>query len=324
MKIYEIKKEARSKLVDKYPQTLISCFLYLAIIIGIDVVLTSILSLITFNTIVGITVTIIILAITFPLSYGLASLFIDHSRGKSVKATDFINRALLNFSNVCKTTTRLLLKFLKYLILGVIIAFLFCFIVVLIEENAFTATQSQKEIIGNATILFVTIAYTLGIIACYLPYSLSYYVLKDNSKTAGKESLIKSKSLLKDHIGEYILLYFSFVPYGCAITIIQILLDSYTEIPEIGTVVGLVGSILLMPYVLMSVSVFYNKISDYKEEKPIAKKEKVKEIADIKKEEKKEVIAEKANTEKKTTVKRKSNVKRKTNTKTKSNNKKTS
>ncbi len=277
MKISEIKKEARSKLVQKYPQTLISCFLFLAIVIGLDVILTSLLSLITFNTAVGILVTIIILAVTFPLSFGLVSLFLDYSRNKPAKSTDFINRALLNFTGVCKTTTRLLLKILKYFILGVVIAFLLCLMVIALEDNVLHPNVEQRDAINNVSVAIISLAYTFGIIACYIPYSLSYYVLANNPKTAGKESLEISKEILKNNIGKYVLLYITFIPYGILITAIELLLEKYTAIPEIGTIVGLIGSIMLMPYVLISVTTFFDDINGTKkenkqEEKPKAKK----------------------------------------------------
>ena len=260
LSIREIKKEARSKLAQKYPQTLISCFLFLAIIIGVDVILTSLLSLVAFNAIVGIITTIFIIVITFPLSYGLVSLFLDYSRNTPAKATDFINRAMLNFTNVCKTTSRLLLKLLKFFLIGVLASFIILMCVVIAEENIIHPTAAQREVINNVSVAIVTIGYVLGIIGFYLPYSLSYYVLADNSESAGKESLSISKNILTGNIGKFILLYLSFLPYGLVIYLAEYLLNTYTQIQEIGAIVSLVGSILLMPYVLISVATFFDNI----------------------------------------------------------------
>ena len=119
---------------------------------------------------------------------------------------------------------------------------------------------SRKKCCGNTTeeqmnwavtyMLLTLLGFALNLLAA-MPFTMSYYILSDNSDIKGVQALKASAKLMKGHYWEYMKMLLSFVPW-----IIFSIFTLYLEL------------IWLVPYIETCMAVFYRNISGEFDEPP--------------------------------------------------------
>ncbi len=276
MEIKDIKKQARADLNDIYPKTVIITFLYIAITFSLDMIINTVVEMAIIPTIIKLIVFLVYIIVFIPIYFGITSTFLDISDKKVLKVTDFIDKAKANFIKVWRVTLRICFRLLVPIVSGIVVGSVAGAIAYLVFNINNPASMEYVITYSSISILFL-----LYMLAMFLPYALSYIVLADDNTKTSKEIVAESKKLLKNHIWDYLELFISFLGWMILIGVIASLANQYIKIAEIGTVISRAGTVLLLPYILMSQSLFYKALRNEiypvqgkTEEKPKAKKNK--------------------------------------------------
>ena len=99
--------------------------------------------------------------------------------------------------------------------------------------------------------LLTLLGFALNLLAA-MPFTMSYYILSDNSDIKGVQALKASAKLMKGHYWEYMKMLLSFVPW-----IIFSIFTLYLAL------------IWLVPYIETCMAVFYRNISGEFDEPPV-------------------------------------------------------
>ena len=254
MKITEIKKSAKLNLAQKYPQAVLASLIFTALIIGLDLVKDILLSL-SNSPILDILYRCAYFVLYMPLTYGLISLFLDYTRNKAVKSTDFINKSFQNFSKLWKLVLRIVLKLLIVFAICIVISIII--ITVLAHFIDISDANSTQYQLLTAILIIAT---SIAIFIVFLPYSLCLYIFADDPDKPSKDILAESKELLNGNKTKLILLYLSFIGWiflMCAIaTGIYFLIGIFDVI----AIVLQIETILFTPYLMISVATFYDDL----------------------------------------------------------------
>lgn len=195
---------------------------------------------------------IILFVISTPISYGLLVSFMKLKRDEDVEYTDFLSYSFSNFVRVWGVVGNIVLK----MILPICLIVIFAIIMVVgfsgtivgltygsMSYKVSTAMASGFGFFGFVGFFgyFASIIYT--IIKGYL-YSLSFYILNDNEDMTGKEIVEESAKLMKGNRWRFFWLTFSFIGWAflCAFTL------------------G-IGMLWLVPYMMVSMIVFYEELA---------------------------------------------------------------
>ena len=253
----EIKKSAKLILAQKYLQTLIATFLFTIIVLGLD-------ALINFGDaytqnapLLNYSYKAVYMLIYVPLTYGLISLFLDYSRNKDVKSTDFINMSLHNFSKLWAVVLRIALK----LVIAILIGTLIGAAIVSLFSSSIEITDSSSPAYQALAISFFLIVSVATFIV-FLPYSMSLYILADDPTKKSKDIIDESSKMLEGQKANLILLYLSFIGWIFVISSIAAGLTYATHNEMIKNLVLMVGTILLSPYMMLSTATFYDSIKE--------------------------------------------------------------
>lgn len=194
---------------------------------------------------------IILFVISTPISYGLLVSFIKLKRNEDVEYTDFLNNGFSNFGKVWGVVGNIILK----MILPICLIIIFAIIMVVgfsgtivgltygsMSYKVSTAMASGFSFFGFVGFLgyFASIIYT--IVKGYL-YSLSFYVLNDNTEMTGKEIVEESAKLMKGNRWRLFWLMFSFIGWA--------FLSAFT--------LG-IGLLWLVPYMMIATVCFYEEL----------------------------------------------------------------
>lgn len=230
----EIKKQAKANLQGKWSTAILVSLIFMAISFAISFAS-------NFVPFIGLALVIV----TIPLQYGLIYSFIKIYRNEEYSYGDLFTSSFNNFSKVWKVVGNQLLKLIVPIILLVVSIF------ILIGGGVFFAIASNgaadsSNIFTILSIIFLIIGYIGYIASCIylfvkdLLYVLSFYIMYDNPNMTAKEIVAESEKIMRGQRKKYFSLELSFIGW--------ILLAMLTF--------G-IGIIFLMPYMQISVAIFY-------------------------------------------------------------------
>lgn len=259
MKSSEIKQVTLTELKGKWGKALSITTLFTIVNIALSYVLTALQNVTIHTPILYYGVSLIYLAIFLPLSFGLISSIRKLLRGDRIQNTTFLNDAILNYSKTISIFIRTLLKMLLPSVI----------IIIGITGILFLTVQLLPITDGNMSgyalyIILLSMIVSIGIALSALPYVLSSYILIDNKEMKAKDIIMQSATLMENKKWDFVKLLFSFIGWILLIAILATIAGMYTyEI--IATYVQWFGMIFFMPYLLGSISIFYEEASDSKE-----------------------------------------------------------
>lgn len=256
IKSSEIKKAALNKL-DWKISFLVSLIFALATT-ALSYALTYVSNLTQNVPILLVSVNIIYLALFLPLSYGFISSISKLYNGKKVAGTTMFNDAILNFSKVIKI---FILTMLRILLPSIIIIVAITGILFLTLQNLPITNDNMS---GYSLYILLLYAITfVGVALSAIPYVLSSYILAENKDLTAKEIVDNSATLMANHKWDFVKLIISFL--GWFLTLAVIIAIASMQFGEIiASLLQGTGMILLMPYFITSIKVFYEECNDEK------------------------------------------------------------
>lgn len=253
IKSSEIKQVALTNLKGKWPKAFSITALFTLVNIALSYVLTVVQNLTTNTPILHYGVTLIYLAIFLPLSFGLISSIRKLLKEEKVDCTTFLNDAILNSTKVISIFIKTLLKILLPSILIIV------GILGILLLTTFILPFTEPTLSGYALYIYLLSAFVfVGIAISVLPYSLSSYVLTDNKDLTAKEIIMKSADLMKNNKWNLVKLLLSFLGWLILISISSTIIGMLTFEAMVNYVQWF-GMIFLMPYLLASLSTFYEE-----------------------------------------------------------------
>ena len=258
MKSSEIKQVALTELKGKWQKALGITTLFTLVNIAISYLFTVVQNLTTFTPILYYGVNIIYSAIYLPLSFGLLSSIRKLLKGDEVHYTTFLNEAILNSTKTIVVFLRTLLKMLLPCII-IIVAIIGLLLLTTQILPLTEATVSGYAIYISLLSLVVCICIAISV----LPYSLSSYILSDNGELKAKEIVEKSATLMKNNKWNLVKLIVSFVGWILLIAVISSVIGLLTS-EIVADYVHWFAMIFLLPYLLGSMSVFYEETLENK------------------------------------------------------------
>lgn len=249
MKLSEVRREAREALTGKWGKGVCIVLAYLVI----SFVLGFVMGLFDEESLIGLLLSIAQLIITVPLSFGFALAFLKLKRNEDIKAFEFVNIAVDNFSRAWKITGRTLLKMILPLIVLVVAIVVYAGIVVYstMQLAVGEAGAAGVGLIAGVVIYIVAIIYVVSV---SLLYSLTTYIAYDNKEKTALEVVNESARLMKGNRWKIILLELSFIGWA--------ILTVFT--------LG-IGYLWLLPYMQVAMVCFYERLAQPKnnEKEPV-------------------------------------------------------
>lgn len=255
MKISELKKEAKVKLVGKWPLAILINLTYLILTIALSYVSTKI------EGIVGAILSLVFAIISIPLSFGVAASMLKLSRNETVGITDFLT---IGFKNFKKAFFLSLSIFVRIIIPIIILAF--SGVLSIMSGFASTVgTDTSSAGITSIVSLILAVGAIIWIIYKVLAYALSTYILIDNNEMKSKEVIAKSCELMKGNKLKFVGLVFSFFGWFLLCGFLAGIAEVINA--TIGTIVMYGLSLLLTPYITFTEINFYEDLAGVSEAK---------------------------------------------------------
>lgn len=243
----DLKKDAKVRLSGNYLNLLVIYFIYNVIVYAF-----SALSNYISNSILKLIISVILLVFMVPFSYSIIASYMDIVRGKKSSVTDFINIAFKNISKSWKVFLRIILKLIVPIVITIATTI---FILITLSSSVVDGQYSKYFIIS--TVLFFISIIVLFIMNLY--YSLSFYILKDNSEKSSKEIVNESHDLMKGNLIRYIALGISFIGWYLLILVAELLCQYFIS-TLVASIVMECGLILLFPYMTATMIGFYEDL----------------------------------------------------------------
>lgn len=235
----QLRANARESLTGKWGKAALLTLCYLFITYAISFLLNLI-------PVIG---SIASLVISLPISFGFIASFIRLKRGEEVGYTDFLKIGFSNFGKTWGVFGNMILKMIVPVILVIVFIFIFGFgmggSAVSIINSSSSSISSAAGFGGIAIIGFIGYIASLiyAVIKGYL-YSLSYYILYDNSDKSGKEIVEESASLMKGNRWRFFWLSLTFIGW--------IILSAFTLY---------IGLLWVAPYMMVAQICFYENLA---------------------------------------------------------------
>lgn len=258
IKSSEIKQIARNKLAGNWRKAIGITAIFVAITLAFNYCSLLIQNITTKTPILYYAAQIIFTLLLLPVSFGFISAIIKLLHCKKTEYTTIINDAILNSSKAIGIFFRTFLKIIipsALTIIGAVAIFLLFY-----KE----LPQSLNSLGGYLLLLVFLYIVSMVIIAILaLPYSLSTYALANDNTLSSKEAVEKSISLMDKNKWNFVKLVLSFVGWFILIEIATHILQNYT--PEIfKDLIESIGYIFILPYLISSISVFFDELNDVK------------------------------------------------------------
>lgn len=240
MKAKELRAMARNDLKSKWGKGAIITLAFFLVTWLIAIVYNIFVS--TPIAIIGI---LLYIAVLPPIGYSIAVQFFKLSKGEQVKAFDFVDWSISNFTKSWKVS----LQIIKKLLLPIIL-----FIVSIVFVVFSTVAGTAEMVINGPTsvlvqftglLLIALIGYLVCIIWLMVKsiyYAMVAYIMADNSELTAKEIVEKSQELMKEHRWKLFCLGLSFIGWA--------ILSVFT--------LG-IGLFFLIPYMQVSFAEFYKE-----------------------------------------------------------------
>lgn len=233
----EIRANARKALAGKWGKAALLTLVYTIIVFVINFVCNLI-------PVIG---GIILFVISMPMSYGLLVSFMKLKRDEEVNYTDFLSIGFSSFTKVWSVLGNIILK----MILPVCLLVIFIILLVVSLGGSLASAVIAESGSGVAGFGFLGFISFIGYIASliyvivkgYL-YSLSYYLLNDNSNMTGKEVVETSEKLMRGNRWRFFWLSLTFIGWS--------ILAGFTF--------G-IGMLWLMPYIMVAFVCFYEELA---------------------------------------------------------------
>ena len=256
IKSSEIKQIARNKLAGNWIRAFSITIIFVAINLALSYCSLLIKNLTTNTPILYYSAQIIFTLILLPISFGFISAIIKLLQSKKPPYTTVINDALLNASKSIGIFFRIALKIIiPSIILILALVAIFFFATQAIPLNPDTLS-------GYLLLLFLFYLFAIIVIAILvLPYSLSSYALANNNELSSKEALEKSIDLMDGNKWNFVKLILSFLGWLILIAVVTIIIKNF--IPAIfNELIDSIGAILILPYIISSIAIFYDELND--------------------------------------------------------------
>lgn len=257
METSEIKKIAKAKLKEKFILSASSTLLFLLIILVIGFVERLIVNSINQVAIATI-LQALFFAISWVLSYSIIHNLLALADEKTNSITNFINLAILNFTNYIKLALRILLKCLIPIVV-MFLTLIYMFGTMLAKAKHVNYLIFSKDFLpGAVAIFFISL---IVVVYFLLKYILSIYIYYKDDKKPIKEIVDESKNLMKGHILEYVLLVLSFVGWFLLAILIMYVLQFFVN-PKYVSIVLIATYSFIKPYVTISTQTFYENLGE--------------------------------------------------------------
>lgn len=232
------RKEARESLAGKWGKGALITLVY--------AIFTSIISYIAKNfennSMLNLIISIIVLIIDVPISFGFIISFIKLKRGEDVGAFDFFKDGFANFKRAWGITWNTFVKMIVPIILIIIAGMIFGFCGVASVNNIMSGSYENVSILLLLGMLLYIVAIVYAIVRGLL-YSLSYYIAYDKTEISTKEAVNESAELMKGNRGNIFVLELSFIGWA--------ILSVFT--------LG-IGMLWLIPYMQVALVCFYEEL----------------------------------------------------------------
>lgn len=239
----EIRKQARTNLQGKWSTVVLISLIYMAV----SFVISSASNFVPF-------LGVALLIITVPLQYGLIYSFIKIYRNEEYSYGDLFTSAFNNFAKVWKVVGNQLLKLIVPIILVAVSVFILIggLVFTVISTNTSSDSSTIFTILAGIFLIVGYIGYIASLIYLFIKdllYVLSYYIMHDNPNMTAKQIVEESERIMNGQRKSYFGLELSFFGW--------VLLAMLTF--------G-IGIIFLMPYMQISIAIFYeNRIGKLNE-----------------------------------------------------------
>lgn len=237
----EIRANARNSLHGKYGKAVLLILCYIIVMFATNFILSLI-------PIIG---SIASLIISAPISYGLLVSFIKLKRNINVNYADFLVYGFSKFGKIWCIYGHTIKKMIIPIILVIIFAFLSNFSNIVLVTSK-TISESTNSLFLHILSLISTIGYIVSTICCVirgLLYSLTGYLLYDNSNMTAKEIVQESEKLMRKNRWNLVWLNLTFIGW--------IALSALTFY---------IGLLWLIPYIYFANICFYEKLSGKSQE----------------------------------------------------------
>ncbi len=245
MVLSDIRKQAREALSGKWQKGVLITLIYFAF----ELVLGYISGWVEKIPVLSFVVSIGVLVISIPITFGLIISFMKLKRGEEVKCYDFFTLGFSNFARSWKLAGNMLLKLwlpiLLYVLAMVILGFSISFSI----ATAIIAQSSTAAVIISIVGIVLAIASFVYLFISTLSYALTYMIAYDNEAMEAKEVVEESRKLMTGNRGKYVLLQLSFI--GWAILTVFTLY---------------IGVLWLIPYMQVALICFYEALKENKTE----------------------------------------------------------
>lgn len=230
----EIRKQARTNLQGKWSTVVLISLIYMAV----SFVISSASNFVPF-------LGVALLIITVPLQYGLIYSFIKIYRNEEYSYGDLFTSAFNNFAKVWKVVGNQLLKLIVPIILVAVSVFILIggLVFTVIATNTSSDSSTIFTVLAGIFLIVGYIGYIASLIYLFvkdLLYVLSYYIMHDNPNMTAKQIVEESERIMNGQRKSYFGLELSFFGW--------VLLAMLTF--------G-IGIIFLMPYMQISIAIFY-------------------------------------------------------------------
>lgn len=232
------RKEARESLAGKWGKGALITLVY--------AIFTSIISYIEKNfennSTLSLIISIIVLIIDVPISFGFIISFIKLKRGEDVSAFSFFKDGFSNFKRAWGITLNTLVKMIVPIILIILAVIIFAFGGVASLGSAIVGSSEGFSIFLLLGIVLYIAAIVYAIVKGLL-YSLSYYIAYDKKEISTKEAVNESAGLMKGNRGNLFVLELSFIGWAILATL------------TLG-----IGYLWLIPYMQVALVCFYEEL----------------------------------------------------------------
>lgn len=243
MILSDIRKSAREALKGKWGTGILITLLFLAF----EFVLGFINGFVEETSFLSFIISIIVMIITIPVSFGIIASFIKLKRGEPVKAYEIFTYGFKNFSRSWKIAGNVLLKLWLPILLYVLAIFALAFIISFGAVATLMAKSYTFIIIAAIFAFALLIASFVFLFIKSLYYSVVYMIAYDNPEMTGKEVIEESEKLMTGNKGKYVLLQLSFIGWA--------ILSIFTLY---------IGLLWLIPYIQVSLVCFYEALKENK------------------------------------------------------------
>lgn len=244
----QIREKARNALSGKWGTAALLTLSYVVLVFIIEWIAGLLAGLIPF---LGFLISIALLVINVPLSFGFVAIFMKLKRNEQVGYADFLSIAFSNIGNAWKVAGNIILRLLPFIIGIIVSIFLMSFGIAASIFSAFpTATRaaSATAVSGFGFLGIIGFIGYLACIICLIPktlsYALSYFILFDNPEMSGKEIVGKSQSLMIGKRWKLFCLSFSFIGWMFLA----------------GLTFG-IGYFWVLPYIMFAIICFYEELN---------------------------------------------------------------